>query len=52
MQQATAIVNGLLDSQDEDGYIGIYKENLRYSTRALTASYGPKQQLSNAAWLL
>ena len=30
MQQATAIVNGLLDSQDEDGYIGIYKENLRY----------------------
>ena len=25
-----AIIKNLLDSQDEDGYIGIYKDNLRY----------------------
>ncbi|MEM9680314.1 MAG: beta-L-arabinofuranosidase domain-containing protein, partial [Bacteroidota bacterium] len=28
--QSKAIVENLLDSQDEDGYIGIYKNNLRY----------------------
>ena len=30
IQQSKNIVNNLLASQDEDGYIGIYKENLRY----------------------
>ena len=30
MQQSKVIVENLLDSQDEDGYIGIYKKNLRY----------------------
>lgn len=30
MDQSKAIVDNLLASQDEDGYIGIYKENLRY----------------------
>ncbi len=30
MAQSRAIVQNLLDSQDEDGYIGIYKPNLRY----------------------
>ena len=28
--QSKAIVQNLIDSQDEDGYIGIYKPNLRY----------------------
>ncbi len=28
--QSRAIIENLLASQDEDGYIGIYKENLRY----------------------
>ena len=30
IQQSKAIVNNLIASQDEDGYIGIYKKNLRY----------------------
>ena len=30
IQQSHDIVNNLLDSQDPDGYIGIYKPNLRY----------------------
>ena len=30
MQQSRAIVDNLLASQDRDGYIGIYKPNLRY----------------------
>jgi len=30
IEQSKAIVENLLDSQDDDGYIGIYKENLRY----------------------
>ena len=30
MAQSRTIANHLLASQDEDGYIGIYKENLRY----------------------
>lgn len=30
MQESHAIVQKLLDSQDKDGYIGIYKENMRY----------------------
>ncbi|MBK1878711.1 beta-L-arabinofuranosidase domain-containing protein [Pelagicoccus mobilis] len=30
MARSRAIVNNLLASQGEDGYIGIYKENLRY----------------------
>lgn len=30
IQQSEAIVANLLASQDEDGYMGIYKENLRY----------------------
>lgn len=30
IKQSKDIVENLLDSQDEDGYIGIYKENLRY----------------------
>lgn len=30
MAKSEAIVNNLLASQDEDGYIGIYKPNLRY----------------------
>ncbi len=30
MEQAHDIVNNLLNSQDKDGYIGIYKPNLRY----------------------
>ncbi|RNC84575.1 MAG: hypothetical protein ED557_06240 [Balneola sp.] len=30
IKQSEAIVENLLASQDEDGYIGIYKENLRY----------------------
>ena len=30
IRQSESIVQNLLDSQDEDGYIGIYKPNLRY----------------------
>ncbi|KAA3621654.1 MAG: hypothetical protein DWQ02_27335, partial [Bacteroidetes bacterium] len=30
IDQSKLIVNNLIDSQDEDGYIGIYKPNLRY----------------------
>ncbi len=30
IQQSHDIINNLLDSQDADGYIGIYKPNLRY----------------------
>ncbi|MEM6724510.1 MAG: beta-L-arabinofuranosidase domain-containing protein [Bacteroidota bacterium] len=30
IEQAQSIVQNLLDSQDEDGYIGIYKSKLRY----------------------
>lgn len=30
ISQSKTIVENLLDSQDEDGYIGIYKPNLRY----------------------
>ncbi len=30
IQQSHAIINNLLESQDADGYIGIYKPNLRY----------------------
>ena len=30
IQQSNDIINNLLASQDEDGYIGIYKPNLRY----------------------
>lgn len=30
IQQSHNIIKNLLDSQDEDGYIGIYKSNLRY----------------------
>ena len=30
MQHAKTIVDNLVESQDEDGYIGIYKKNLRY----------------------
>ena len=30
VEQAERIIQNLLDSQDEDGYIGIYKPNLRY----------------------
>jgi DUF1680 family protein len=30
IQQSQEIVNNLLESQDADGYIGIYKPNLRY----------------------
>lgn len=30
IKQSHDIINNLLDSQDQDGYIGIYKPNLRY----------------------
>ena len=31
ISMADSIVQHILDSQDKDGYIGIYKDNLRYN---------------------